>query len=369
MTTYTMSITTLGYTSSNSSPPFGFTTKSTTATPTTTTAQAYYVCWSKADSLEQLLLFQTIECYINPILSFLGLGANIMSLVVLRKCGIHKPSNILLFGLVIADCMCLLMTMDYSLPILYFGPNKLYPVNCGFQYHDVINYFLVITALICTFFGFLGRFVNPFIQMCISVERLFAIFAPMTFKKLITGKRAFVCILLCFSIWLPWAVFKMFIYDVYKQKISRGVNYMIITSNTFYRNNKYIIDRIDLLVVDTLVSWIPLALVTSATLTILVKVKMVLRNRMRLTSSASKVTWSRRTTRTLLATSVVFILTHACGSFIIYFSPCCGDVQTYLRNATYFLVYTINASSNLLIFLICNDKFFKIFINLLYPQK
>ncbi|KAK6959158.1 G-protein coupled receptor [Biomphalaria glabrata] len=346
----------------------GFTTKSTIVTRTTT-AQAYYVCWSKADSLEQLLLFQALECYVNPIFSYFGFGANIMSLVVLRKSGIHKPSNILLFGLVIADCMCLLMSMDYSIPILYFGPNKLYPVNCGFQYHDFVNYFLVITGLICTFFGFWGQYVNPFIQICISLERIFAVYAPMTFKKFVTRKRAFLCIVVCFISWLPWTFFRMCIYDIYKQRISRDVNFMIITQNSFYNRNKKIIDIFDLIIVDTLVSWIPLVLVTSATFAILIKVNIALKNRRKLTSSSNKVTWSPRTTKTLMTTSVVFIISHACASLIIYLSPFVGDVQTYIRNTCYYLVYTINASSNLLIFLICNDNYFKIFINLIGLRK
>nr|KAI8752249.1 putative G-protein coupled receptor [Biomphalaria glabrata] len=353
---------------SNTSVLLSLSTTSVTVTRTTTT-QAYYVCWSQADSLQQYLMFQALECYVNPIISFLGFGANIMSLRILYNSGIHKPSNILLFGLVIADCMCLLMTMDYSLPILYFGPNKLYPRNCGFQYHDIVNYFLVITALICTFFGFWGQYVNPFIQMCISVERLLAVYAPMTFKKVITRNSATVCIIVCYMIWLPWTVFRMFVYDIYKQRISRDVNYMIITYNTFYSQNSRIIDIFDLLVVDTLVSWIPLAAVSLATFAIMIKVNMALKNRRKLTSSTLKITWSRRTTRTLVATSIVFIISHACGSSIIYLARCCGDVQLYIRNALYYLVYTINASSNLVVFLICNRNFFNIFIKLICIRK
>ncbi|KAI8786172.1 G-protein coupled receptor [Biomphalaria glabrata] len=346
----------------------GFTTKSTIVSRTTT-AQAYYVCWSKADSLEQYLLFQALEYYVNPILSIIGFSANIMSLIILRKSGIHKPTNILLFALVIADCMCVLMTMDYSLPILYFGPNKLYPMNCGFQYHDFVNYFLAITGLICTFVGFWGQYVSPFIQLCISFERLFAVYAPLTFKKFVTRKRAFVCIVVCFMSWLPWTIFRMCIYDIYKQRISRDVNFVIIDLNTFYNKNKEIIDFLEMIVVDTLVSWIPLVLVTSATFAILIKVNIALKNRRKLTSSSNKVTWSPRTTRTLLTTSVVFIICHACGSLIIYLSPDESDVDFYTRNAAYALIYTINASSSLLIFLVCNDNFFKICFNVLGIRK
>ncbi|KAH9494417.1 hypothetical protein Btru_022078 [Bulinus truncatus] len=101
--------------------------RTTTKPPSTTVG--YYVCGSKASLLEQYFAYQNMECYVNPVFSYFGFIANVLCLSILKRSGLSKPSNILLFGLVNADIMCLMMTMNYALPIMYFGPDKLYPVS------------------------------------------------------------------------------------------------------------------------------------------------------------------------------------------------------------------------------------------------
>ncbi|KAK0045786.1 G-protein coupled receptor [Biomphalaria pfeifferi] len=53
----------------------------------------------------KLLTLQTMNCYVNPIVSILGFIANMMSIEILKRSGLSKPSNILLLGLVVSDSM------------------------------------------------------------------------------------------------------------------------------------------------------------------------------------------------------------------------------------------------------------------------
>ncbi|KAK0057089.1 G-protein coupled receptor [Biomphalaria pfeifferi] len=335
-----------------------------TSSTMATTPMSYFVCSVRANSFQIFLTFQVMECYVNPVLSLFGLCGNIMSLAILKHSGIHKPSNILLFGLVVADIMCLMLTIDYALPILYFGPDKIVPMMCGFQYHDAVNYFLTISSLVFTFFGFWGIYVNPFIQVFVTVERLLAVFMPLTFKKIVTRLTTTVCVLFSFLFWLPWNFAFNSIYDIRQQKLSPSVNWMAVVHGKFYFTNQEIIDVFNYYVVDSLDSWIPLILVTLGTLAVFIQVKVTLRKRQKLTKSLKPITWSTRTTRTLMATSVVFIAAHACGSMIIYLFPSENYVESYTRNAFYYLVYIINGSSSLSIYLVCNKRFLQIFLKI-----
>nr|KAI8752337.1 putative G-protein coupled receptor [Biomphalaria glabrata] len=124
---------------------------------TTLSYEAYYVCWFQTSSYEEYITYLGMMCYVNPAVSFVGLICNMISLAILRRSGLHKPSNILLFGLVIADSMCLSTTLNYGIILFYFGPNKPYSRLCGFQYVDSLNVYLAVTSIIMEFIGFWGQ--------------------------------------------------------------------------------------------------------------------------------------------------------------------------------------------------------------------
>ncbi|KAK0067947.1 G-protein coupled receptor [Biomphalaria pfeifferi] len=156
---------------------------------TTLSYEAYYVCWFQTSSYEEYITYLGMMCYVNPAVSFVGLISNMISLAILRRSGLHKPSNILLFGLVIADSMCLSTTLNYGIILFYFGPNKPFSRLCGFQYVDSLNVYLAVTSIIMEFIGFWGQYVNTWIPILITLERLLAIFRPMTFKSIVTKRR------------------------------------------------------------------------------------------------------------------------------------------------------------------------------------
>ncbi|KAH9508239.1 hypothetical protein Btru_050587 [Bulinus truncatus] len=67
---------------------------------------------------------------------------------------------------------------------------------------------------------------------------------------------------------------------------------------------------------EVLASWIPMSIITLGSFALLLKISVVLQNRKNLTSSNKQLTWSPKTTRTLLTTSVVYSITHIVRSLM-----------------------------------------------------
>uniref|UniRef100_A0A2C9M5G7 G-protein coupled receptors family 1 profile domain-containing protein n=1 Tax=Biomphalaria glabrata TaxID=6526 RepID=A0A2C9M5G7_BIOGL len=330
----------------------------------TPTKVSYYLCVFKANSLEDLLLLYSIQCYVNPILSLLGLIANSISLVILKRSGFHKPSNILLFGLVIADNMCLLTTMNYGLIVFYFGPNKFYPMLCGFQDDENLNLFLAYSLQIFLFVGYWGRSVNTLIPALITIERLLAVFKPLKFRRIVTRTRTTAAVTIAFMFWLPWTLFYEAINVTLSIRLLNHVIWTIVALGNVYSSNKNIIDFMELYVVDFCVSWFPLVVIVTGCSVLFLKVKLTLRRRRHLTSR-QKLEWSPRTTRTLLLTCVIFALTHSASSVLHYTCPMDSQVRVFIRNQFIHLLYLINASSNFVVYITSNKQFSNIFSNMI----
>ncbi|KAK0040131.1 G-protein coupled receptor [Biomphalaria pfeifferi] len=131
--------------------------------------QHYSLCSSEANSLAELLVIFSLQCFINPGLSIIGFITNMLSLAILHRSGIHKLSNILLFGLVIADSLW--TTMYFAMILNFFGPNKYFKMLCGFQYEETLNLFLAYSEEVLFFLGYWGRYVNTLIPIFITLER------------------------------------------------------------------------------------------------------------------------------------------------------------------------------------------------------
>ncbi|KAI8785553.1 G-protein coupled receptor [Biomphalaria glabrata] len=337
-----------------------------TTTSTTTTNQVYYylLCRFISDSYLQYMFVYAMWCFVNPGISILGLVANMLSLEILRRSGLHKPSSILLFGLVIADSMCLFITMNYGLIVLYYGPNKRYPILCGFQYTDAANYFLAVSVPIFLCIGYWGRYVNTLIPILITLDRLLAVFKPMTFKSLITAKRTLIVVLLSFLLWFPWTLFYC-AWNRIEARTVGTVSYVYFGIGKIFQENMELVTMLEQYVIDTLISWIPLTIIILGCGVLSIKIKMALLKRKALTSSGTKITWSRRTTRTLMLTCLIFTVTHVAVSFILYFCPMETQMQVFVRNQLLNLFYALNASSNLLVYITSDGKLLDIFLKII----
>ncbi|XP_055873631.1 uncharacterized protein LOC129924040 [Biomphalaria glabrata] len=328
----------------------------------------YYVCWYRAESQEQITILYAMQCFVNPALSILGFSANMLSLVILVRSGLRRSSDILLFSLVIADSMCLFKTMDYAIIIDFFGPDKFIASWCGYQYDVAINYFLAYSQEIFMFIGFWGSSVNSLIPVIITIERLLAVFLPMTFRTIVTTKRTIILSVTAFVFWLPWSSFIVACLEILNYNMSEDKIWTSLDLGELYINNARFFTIFSLYFIDTLVSWFPLTVIILGCCSVWIKVKITLRQRQNMTS-AQKISWSPRTTQTLLLTCLIFALTHSATSVIVYLWPAETQVQVFIRNMFMDLLYLINASSNFFVYISTNPKLHTIFINIVQCQK
>ncbi|KAI8791110.1 G-protein coupled receptor [Biomphalaria glabrata] len=324
----------------------------------------YYFCSEKAESVVQYMYVFVSMSYVHPALSVLGMTANTICLVILRRDGLHKPTNILLFGLVVADNMSLLLQSNYAAIIALFQPNKYLPLLCGFQLDSTLDYFLISSQIVFYFVGMLGCNAGTSLPILITLERLLAIFRPMTFKELVTAKKAMFAVIACFVIWLPWTIsYCSYIY-IYKFNLPANIDWM-----TMFFDPPEIFKFLEIYVIEFTQCFGSLLFITSGCIVILIKVKKTLKQRKKLTSIQGQLSWSPRTTRTLLLTCLVFSVTHAVRAliFVFYVPQTYGEslVKSQIGDA----VYIINASSNLLIYILSNKKLYHTFKSLFCIKK
>ncbi|XP_013089010.2 uncharacterized protein LOC106073087 [Biomphalaria glabrata] len=329
-----------------------------------------YRCILQLATAEELMLFKILSCCVNPLISVLGFIANMVSIAILRRSGMSKPSNILLLGLVLADSMNQLLTVNYGDILAQLGPNKRYPQLCGWQYGAGLNFFLMIFRNVFFFLGNLGQYVCTVFPVLITIERLLAVFMPITFTKIVTPKTAVICVVLAFFFWFPWILFYMIYNDVYFIEFPEGDNsmYFAISArllpimDTFVLLNYYVFDSLE--------SWVPIIFVTGGCVLVWIKVKVSLSKRRKLMPSQKQsIRWSPRTTRTLLITCFVFSVTHIIYSFINYNITAASGSQYRIYVEAMNLLYLINSSSNFFIYIASNRKLLKIFLDILHRRK
>ncbi|KAH9502213.1 hypothetical protein Btru_070404 [Bulinus truncatus] len=330
-----------------------------------------YRCLLQYANPEELLVYRMLSCYVNPVISILGFSANMMSIAILRRSGLRKPSNILLFGLVLADSLNQVTTMNYAQILLQSGPNKRNPALCGWQYGRTLNFFLVISRLVFYFCGNLGQYVCTVLPVLITIERILAVFVPLTFRKIVTPKTAAFSVLFAFLFWSPWLFFYMSYNEIYYLRISDdGDDYAVYITisdrlleimDTFQLLNYYVFDSLE--------SWVPIIFVTVGCVLISIKVHVSLKARRKLAASSAPtsltaIRWSPRTTRTLLTTCCVFAVTHVVYSFINYQVTSAGMVQYWILVEWMNLLYLLNSSSNFFVYITSNKKLLQIILDI-----
>ncbi|KAH9518871.1 hypothetical protein Btru_008492 [Bulinus truncatus] len=225
----------------------------------------------------ELLALQFIQCYVNPILSVIGISGNMMSIAILRRSGLRKPSNILLLSLVVADSMSQLQAVNYGQILMVWGPGRKYPSVTGWQYGEDVNRFLYLSMVIMFFFENVGNYVNTLIPVVITVERLLAVFMPITFRKLVTTRTAIIMAVGPYIVWLPWNLAAHTLYRYYRVPIADGDYYSFGGWNLDPSDSMDLYDFLNGYVFQILSSWVPVALVTVGCVCIGVKILFTLR--------------------------------------------------------------------------------------------
>ncbi|KAH9500509.1 hypothetical protein Btru_072105 [Bulinus truncatus] len=317
------------------------------------------------DTTPQLILYKVVFCFVNPVLAVTGFGANMLSIAILRHSGLNRPSNILLLALVVADSMSQMLIMNYGLIIELFGPDMEFPVQCGWQYDIEINYFLLVSHIMFFFFGTWGQYVSSSIPVIITLERFLAVYMPITFKSVVTVKTSILCATFVFIFWLPWVVFYLGLF----QASTQSSKIMLFSRTASLLSDETIFTLFYYYICDNLSSWFPESLVIVGCVIIGIKVKITLSQRRQLTSSMRPVKWSSKTTKTLLATCAVFSMTRSTGSICNYLISENDPLTYYIKKTFIDLLFLINSSSNLFVYVISDNKLLVIFKCILHLNK
>ncbi|KAI8779555.1 G-protein coupled receptor [Biomphalaria glabrata] len=322
-------------------------------------------------SQDYLYPFQALNCFINPLLSLLGNFINGLCLIILTKSGLRKTSNILLFALVLADSMNLFKYLNFGDKIRLFGPIKSKPGYCTFEYDTTMNQFLYVSHQFFFFVGIWGQTISASIPMIITIERIFAVFFPVTFTRIVNIKSVTVSCGIAYIIWLPFAIFQTFYRQLNYIQLSSGNKVALVTSTEFFIKNFSILYTLAAYAEEALASWVPICFISLGCVLIGIKVYVSISHRRKLTNVSKKQNWSPRTTRTLVTTCLIFAITHTITALISVFATV--DIKTPLLT---FLIVEISqffnilcCTSNFLVYFLCNDKLSKIFLDLIHARK
>ncbi|KAH9509668.1 hypothetical protein Btru_044184 [Bulinus truncatus] len=316
-----------------------------------------------------LLLVQQFLCFVNPTFALFGMVVNGMCLAILAKSGLNKPTNILLFTLVVADSMNMFVNINFPLMLLYFGPIKTKRGYCTWEYDTDFNLFLYNSLQLFSVIGLWGRLVNGTIPVIITLERILAVYLPVTFKKLVTTRSTMAVCLLCYIFWLPAAILNAFLRRFASFQLSNGKLVTGAIASDFLRQNFALLNDFYGVGLETLASWFPSCFICVGCVLIGIKVKMSMYRRRKLTKMKEK-KWSVRTTRTLLTTCLIFSFSHAFSAIVSLTSA--FDPNSYL-----FFFFTTQLSqfisavqcfSNFFVYVISNKSFWLIFVKMLGLQ-
>ncbi|KAK0064426.1 G-protein coupled receptor [Biomphalaria pfeifferi] len=313
----------------------------------------------------ELSIIKALKIYIFPLMFLIGFSANMMSVAILKRSGLKKPTNVLLLGMVIADSMVLLQGINFAELLSCLGPNYEYPKYCGWQYGVLVNYFLLACDILTYFFVEYGIRVNTTIPILITLERFLAVYMPMTFKKIVTTKSAMISVIAAYVVWLPWPVFylSMFRYFIQLEKI-------MLFAIGFQRDNQLeIYTLLNYNVVPFFSTWMPIFFIGIGCILISIKVKVTLSRRKQMTSKQDSATWSARTTRTLLTTCLFLFMSTIISFFLDYFNNSIDDGYYYFEEECATLNYMLNASSNFFVYIATNRNFAKIFKDIICRKK
>ncbi|KAK6995388.1 G-protein coupled receptor [Biomphalaria glabrata] len=322
-------------------------------------------------SQDYFYLFQAFSCFVNPVLSVLGLFINALCLVILAKSGLKKTSNILLFALVLADSMNMFINLDFPTRIRYFGPLKYKSGLCTFEYDTIMNEFLYVSQHFFSFVGLWGRTINASIPMIITIERILAVYFPVTFKKVVTTRSITASCCAAYIIWLPHVIVQTFYRRLEYIRLPNGKVAAITTQTEFLINNYSILYTFTVYAMEVLLSWVPTCFISLGCILIGIKISVSISQRRKMTNVNKKRQWSPRTTRTLLTTCLIFAVTHAITALIsaLVVVDTKTPLLSYLLEEISQFINILNCTSNFLIYFLFNKKLWKIFLQIVCPIK
>lgn len=300
---------------------------------------------------------------VTPAISLLGLIGNTLSVIVLTKHGFEKSSNVLLFSLAISDSLFMIGINGPAKPMYEFGPGGFpYPEQTArvlyylYQLSDSINWTTGPTSLM--------------IPVFVMVERLIAVFLPLHFHSLVTVRRTVIAVVILFIIPIIMQIYiRTWFKFAYVFDSSRNISVGLAVRTGSYWSQRHISKVLEIFVNSV---FIMIIFVSCGCIAIGAKIKIVARQRVKMTLGQKAVD-SSRTTKMLLCLCIFYtfacfptLLTAVVPSFMVF--PVFQDKPNFRSTGVfiyhiYKLMFCINSSCNFLIYVATNDKFRATFLS------
>ncbi|KAI8777952.1 G-protein coupled receptor F59B2.13 [Biomphalaria glabrata] len=227
------------------------------------------------------------------------------------------------------------------------------------EYSEQASYVLYILAIIFQICFFFGVPLSATIVTLITMERFVAVFYPLRFTSIVTKNRAWMAVAMSYILWIPYPVYISTFYRFLYREI---IAWDLYVGNASFLPNDVIV-FIELNLVTPLGSYIPFILVTGGSLLIALRVKVTMKKRQTMVSASAKTSAkTSKTTTTLLTVCVVFSVTKFASvmAYVVDYTNQESAEVVNLRltlGIVTILLDILNASSNFIIYIVCNKKF------------
>lgn len=238
----------------------------------------------------------------TPLISLFGITGNILSIIIMRKHGLKKCSNILLVSLAFADLFYLIGFNNIP-KILYNAQG-----NGRFIYPKNISQFLYVLYFIFFILDYGFGQITLTIPMLIAIERLVAVYIPLQFHLVITPFRIWMALLIVALYSLTYMIYSCFWYEFkYSYDFELNTTVGIMARSPLFYKDQHAMGILEEIYFSNKVQ--P-ALTLIGCILIILRVKGSAQKRLKMTSStnnAKQKTSTSRTTQTLLSVCLVYI--------------------------------------------------------------
>ncbi len=274
--------------------------------------------------------------YVTFTTALLGLVGSLMIILIMTKKPFSSmPRSIFCVALAIIDILYLIYQLMFASCRIWFDtyPGLVSRYSCKFIY--------------C--FIWMAIQLDAWLIVCLSGERVLAIFWPLEVKGLVTKKRVKIVLPIIFGILMLWNIEALYRYDhviIGSYKQCTGVNTWLFSARAFY-----IKDRIT----ESLKTFIPVPLVALCNIAIFIKLYQIRKHRSELGASSTDNSESQRINVMIISMTVLFVVLLAPSS--IYASIYGLDTYNDPINSVLFQLTLLNPSANFYVYFISGSLF------------
>jgi hypothetical protein len=257
---------------------------------------------------------------IYPIISIIGIAANVSSVVIISRKGFKISSNILLVALAVSDILFLIGLNNFVRTIIFLSDLQ------ALLFSETINYVFYIFYSMFSMFYNIGVSGSMLIPVLITGERVLAVFTPLTFARIVTPIRTVCVISFITIIIIICSIYNDLVCLEFKQISVQGVSIGV-----FFYTEQYMTDvknglyEVFAECFNNMTGAVPVVLVTVGSVAIGAKVSIINNKRKQLTSGGVPTTKKQtsqtnvsKTTKTLLSICILYIICSGFGFLVDY---------------------------------------------------